>query len=143
MGASAAFSGYGTTVEIGNASGGTSNTWKTISELKKVEFSGDKVNMDSTTNLTSPDAREEVITTTIDDGDVALDGNFIPDDEGQLELKTARDARSLRDFKVTLPFSLGVFTFNAFVVNFTRPVTFDKAVQLACKLKITGALEFA
>lgn len=140
MPASAAFSGYGTTVEIGNASGGTSSTWKTVGEVKKVEFTGDKVDLEDSTHMKSPDARHEYKALLIDDGDCAIDGNFIPDDEGQIELKTARDARAVRDFKVTLPLSLGIYTFEGIVIGFTRPLMHDKISPLNAKVKITGAL---
>lgn len=143
MSASAAFSGYGTVVEIGNASGGTSSTWKTVGEVKKVEFTGDKVDLDDVTHMQSPDARREYIPTLIDDGEMSLEANFIPDDVGQIELKTVRDARSKRDFKVTLPNSLGIYTCEGYVVGFTRPLLHDKASPLSAKVKITGALDLA
>jgi len=143
MPASAAFSGYGTTFEIGNASGGTSSTWIEVGEVKKIELSGDKVDLDDVTHMQSPDARREYIPTLIDDGDLSIDANFIPDDAGQIELKTARDARSKRDFRITLPLSLGVYAAEGYVVGFTRPLFHDKGSPLSAKVKITGALDLA
>lgn len=143
MAASAAFSGYGTTIDVGNASGGTSSTWTNVGEVKKIELSGDKVDLDDVTHMQSPDARREYIPTLIDDGDLSLDANFIPDDAGQIELKTVRDARSKRDFRIVLPFSLGTYSCEGYVVGFTRPLFHDKASPLSAKIKITGALDLA
>lgn len=143
MPASAAFSGYGTTFEIGNASGGTSSTYTTVGEVKKLDISNDKVDLEDVTHMQSPDARHEYITTLIDDGEISFDANFIPDDAGQVEMKTARDARSKRDFRITLPNSLGVYTADGFVVGFSRPLAHDKAATVSGKVKITGALDLA
>src|SRR6476619_5151780 len=101
-----------------------------IAEVQKVTFSGNKVDFADVTNIQSPDNYKEFIPTLIEAGELSFDANFIPGDETQTDLYTARDARTKKSWEVVLPDSLGTFSFDAYVASIDQALDFAKEAKL-------------
>lgn len=138
-----AFCPAGTTLQFDSSGVGTTYD-KTVGEVISLKKSGSKMGTDDATNLNSPSNYKEFIATTKDGGTWAVEYNFVPGDAGQVALQAAYEAGTLLSFKITLPNSLGAFTFNAIVEehgNYTFAV--DKKATDSLQLKISGPVTFA
>jgi hypothetical protein len=137
---SQAFSGYGLFLNQGtNAS---PPVYTAITEAQTVTLSGSKVDLVDVTHAQSPQARREYLATLIDSGDCDFTANFIPGDSTQVALQATMDARLAVPWEITLPGSLGTFTFNGIVSTIDHTLDFSKEAKLTCKIKITGPLNF-
>jgi len=132
--------GAGSTFSI-STDGGT--TYTPINQMKTVSFSGEKTAFDDITNMSSPNAFNEKVPTTIDSGTCSLSGVFDPHDAGQTALQAARIARTLCSCKLVLTTMTGDTTgftrvFNAYVDAAPLSASFDKSVTIAPSFTITG-----
>jgi hypothetical protein len=97
---SAAQYGVGTVIAINTGSSG-SPTWTTIGEVISVKQTGRKARTADVTNLQSGAA--EFITTLVESGSFAIEGNRVAADAGQVALETAFASLATKQFKATLP----------------------------------------
>lgn len=135
---SKAFAGQGTQLQLGNTSGQLSSSYTTLAELHKIQRTGSKADSVDVTNMDSVGAYREILPTLLTPGDVSFEGNYIPADSSQQTLQTLFDGRTLRDWRIQLPNTLGRWDFQAYVTGSDFDVSFDKAGTITGKLTITG-----
>lgn len=74
-----------------------------------------------------------------DGGEVTLGGHFFPGDVGQAAIKLAQKNKTTDAYTITFPGTLGAWTFNAFITNFSvLDATNDDPVEFEITVKITG-----
>lgn len=135
--------GRGTVLSI-STDGGT--TYIPVNQLKTIQFSGGKSDLEDITNMGSPGAFREYAPTLLDAGQAALQGIFDPEDAGQLALSAAWIAQALLTVKMQFPkasdqTTVGLMrTFTAYVSEDNLDAQFDKTSTLAVTLKITGPI---
>ena len=113
-----------------------------LAEIKSINFSGAKYDLDDVTNYESGNFREW-LTTLADSGEVSFEGNYIPGDSSQQSLLGFFNAGTLVSWQITLPAAANAptpITFKAFVTNLEHQLPLDKAAKIVGKLKITGAV---
>lgn len=143
MPASKSYSAKGTVFSFGTASTGTV-TFTNVAEIKSIQFSGGKVDLEDVTNMDSPGAFREKTPTLLDGGDLSLSGNYVSGDAGRVAFNTAYLGRTLISCKVVLPLAPGQttvgdsFTFNGYVSENNVDLQFDKAASFSAKITITG-----
>lgn len=136
--ASAAQAGRSTLLqyEVGTASPAV---WQTISEIKKMSFTGSKLDLADVTNVQSGTYRE-FLPTLLDAGEISFEGNYIPGDSTQDVLNTAFTNALKQNFQVLFPNGNGNIQFAGFVVSVERTIEVDKALTIAGRIKITGPI---
>lgn len=94
------------------------------------------------TNHDSPDAYEEMIMTLKRTGTVAVSGNYIAGNAGQLALATLYDSGVLTPMTITLPNGLAVWSFSAYVkgIRPTGDLTNGK-IEFSATLRPSGKCE--
>lgn len=143
MAASKSYSAKGTVFSFGPASTGTV-AFTTVAEIKTIQFSGGKLDLEDVTNMDSPGAFREKTPTLLDGGDLSLSGNYISGDAGRIAFNTAYLGRTLIACKVVLPLAAGqttagdTFTFNGYVSENNVDLQFDKVTSFSAKITITG-----
>ena len=113
-------------------------TFITVAELRKIDFTGSKYDLDEITNMQSGTVKEW-ITTLADAGEISFEGNFLPKEESQDALyNTFFIAGLLGLWKVTMPGTNGIITFNGYVTKFDLNFDVSKHVTVNGAIKITG-----
>jgi hypothetical protein len=109
-----------------------------LAEIKDINFTGAKYDLDDVTNYESGNFREW-ITTLADSGDVSFSGNYVPSDASQAALLGFFNTGVLVNWKITLPAAANAqpITFKAFVQSLEHNLPLDKAATISGKLKIT------
>ena len=113
-----------------------------LAEIKSIDFSGAKYDLDDVTNYESGNFREW-ITTLADSGELSFTGNYIPSDDSQQALLGFFNSGTLVSWQITLPEGADAeapITFNAYVSSLEHNLPLDKAATITGKLKITGAV---
>lgn len=131
---SQAFSARGTTVAFTT---NPSIAATVLAEIKDLTFSGAKYDLADVTNYESGNFREW-LTTLADSGECGFTGNYVPSDPSQQQLLGFFNAGTLVTWTITLPNTLGVITFKAFVSSLEHAFPLDKEATITVKLKITG-----
>jgi predicted secreted protein len=83
----------------------------------------------------------EFIQTLRSGGDLPIEGNFIPSDEGQFALLTAFNDGSKDNYTIELPDEKGEWAFEAYVASFEMGAPFEGKLTFTASLKITGPAE--
>ena len=149
MTATKGFTGKGTVLSIG--SGGTGEQFTAIVQVKTFQFSGQKWSFDDATNAGSPavgvGVLKESIPSTMDAGDMAIAGIFLPSDPGQLALATAFNAGTLTDFKLQVGLGPGqtvvgnLYTFSGYLQELPAPnIQFDKIIDFKASIKLNTVI---
>lgn len=74
-----------------------------------------------------------------DEGQITLRGNYIPTDNGQVEMLEAKATRQRRDFKITL--SNGqIWSGQCFVMAFNLEIAVNQQVRFSATIEITGSV---
>jgi predicted secreted protein len=116
--------------------------YQQLAEIKSIDFSGAKYDLDDVTNYESGNFREW-ITTLADSGELSFTGNYVPSDDSQAALLGFFNNGSLVAWQITLPEGADAeepITFSAFVSSLEHNLPLDKAASITGKLKITGAV---
>ncbi len=127
------FVGLGTTVDFGSGSPPTS-----LAGVTGVTFSGDKVAMEKTTNMLTPEGTDTFIASTDDPGTCDIKCWTYPGDTSQEALKAAKVAKVAIAFVVTLPGALGTRSFEGLVESATVALPLEKNSTTDFKVKLTG-----
>lgn len=153
MAASKGFTGKGVVLSIG--SGGESETFTAVLQVKTYSFSGMTAKYDDTTNLNSAAqgaaVLEEGLPATVSPGQLTLSGIFLPVDPGQMSLAAAYLSQALTDFKLQFPIAPGqttagnLFAFSGFVqdmpnavdIDFSKVITFKTTIKLNTAITVT------
>ena len=138
---SQAFAGQGTQLQRGNAA--SPEVFTSLAEVKNIQRSGAKVDLQDVTNMDSVGAYREYLPTLLDAGEVSFSGNYIPGDTTQQTLQSDFDSRAKKNWKIVLPNTLGAWSFAAYVSSFDFDLPTDKEATITVKLKITGKPTFA
>jgi predicted secreted protein len=137
-----AFTGYGLAFKY--QSSDSPLTFTAVDKVQKVTMPAIKIETTEVTTMDSPNRSKQKIATIQDNGEVTVQGVFVPGNTSQEALKALADFAN-HDFEVVLPDSLGTYTFTALVTEWnlgTHELT--KAAEFTAKLTIsTGVIAFA
>ena len=145
MASTKSFSAKGTVFSFGPASG-SPVVYTTVAEIKTIQFSGGKLDLEDVTNMDSPGAFREQVPTLLSGGDLSLSGNYVSGDAGRAAFNTAYLARTLVSCKVVLPLAPAQtttgdsFTFEGYISENNVDLQFDKVSSFSAKVTITGPL---
>jgi predicted secreted protein len=120
----------------------------TIAEMMKIQGTGSKADEVDVTNMDSPGAYREFITTLLDAGTISFDGNLIADDPTQAQVQADFDGRVRSAWSIVLPVNpatgatYGHWDFQAFVSSVDFDLPHDKQATISGKLRITGPRPF-
>lgn len=134
---SASFAGRNTVIEYNIGSG-----FVQLAEIKQIQFTGSKFDLEDVTNMQSGNFREW-LPTLGDSGELSFSGNYIPGNQTQTDLLNAFNNATLVQWLVILPANRGTISFSAFVQSLDRDLSVDKAATISGKLKITGVISIA
>src|SRR5437899_1567260 len=142
----AAFAGRGRLLQYIQR-GPTPATCVTVAELRKLAFTGTKLDTADVTNMQSGVFRE-YIATLLDSGELSFEGNYLPQDATQDQVfRTFFNTAKQATWQIVLPSTSGPaggaggnITFVAWVVSVDISVPVDKEASISGKLKITGAI---
>jgi len=112
-----------------------------IAELTNI--SGPRLTVDQL-EVTSHDSEggyREYVPTLRTGGEVAIEGNFVPTDEGQFALYEAFNDGTSDTYTIQLPQDLGSWTFDANVSAFEMGAPFEGKLTFSATLRITGPSE--
>lgn len=119
-----------------------------IFELSQAPVSGFKWDVEDTTNFNSLSTKE-YLKTLLDSGKMALTGNRVSTDAGQVALKAAfLDAANAYLFQITYPLEIGQTTtgdveaFAALVEQYDYTLDVGKVIKISTSLQRTGAVTF-
>lgn len=128
--------GYGTILKWGDNGGSIQ-----IAELTKIGAVSLSTSKIDATTLTSPDSYKEMLPGLIEPGDVAIEGNFRPDDSGQIAMLNDMNSRTKRDFTIEFPTALSTATWTgeAYITAFAAgDATPEGVIPFSATLTITG-----
>lgn len=137
-----AFSGQGLVVKIGTGNASlvdkAADVFLDIAEVMDVDGPSPQLDLIEVTHLGSE--IKERIAGLIDGGNVTLQGNFIPDDVGQLECREALTLRQLRNFRIVFPTTLtpNTIDFKGFVTGMPTKVGTNTKADLSINLTISS-----
>jgi len=118
-----------------------------IFEMKQAPVSGQKWDLEDVTNFQSGEFKE-FLKTLLDSGKVAVQGNRVSSDPGQVLLKAAFLDTAAYMFQVALPLAQGQSTtgdtavFAALVEQYDDTLTVGKAITVSASLQRTGAVTY-
>lgn len=113
---------------------------QTVGGIKSFSgFDGEAADIDVSTLAST---RKEFLQGLPEEGNLSLSIVYDPDDAGQAEMLTARNAQTAYTCVLTLPdtVTLNVLTFSAYVKSISIEGSVDDAVMSTVNLKITGAV---
>jgi hypothetical protein len=137
-----AIAAFGTLVQLGSGTGGTSASYTTIAEVGDIDGPADSVDTIEVTSHSSPQARKEFIASLIDSGEISFPMWFVPDDPTQDDmtgLQYYKNARAAANFRIVFPDSSQV-DFSALVTKFGMKAPVRGVLSADVTLKITGAM---
>jgi predicted secreted protein len=133
--ASNALQTQGVVLQRGN--GATPEIFSAIAEIMTFDGPGGSAAEIDVTSLSS--SAKEFLLGLKDEGEFDFTANLIPSDTGQVGLRTDRDNRTRRNFRLLLtdagPTTL---SFTAIVKEFSIKGKVDDAIRLSIKLRVTG-----
>lgn len=123
-------------------SGGTATpvTWSEVGLVTDWDGPGGSASVIDTTHLKS--AAREKLMGLMDEGQISFTLNWDTDDTGQAACRTARAARTLKDFRVTYT-NDAVQTFSGYVLSFPSSGGVDGKVEGNITVEISGAVATA
>ena len=136
--------GYGTLLqrEVADAS---PVSFQTIVEIAKIGAFGSKRALLDATHMQSPDGFMEYVLGLKDGVELALEGNFRPDDDSQGEaagLINEHNTAHRSTYRIVLPGAFGAFTFSGLVVSWSATIDAAAVIKANFGIKITGAIHF-
>jgi len=107
-----------------------------VTNLTGPSRSGETIDV---SNHDSPDTFREFVAGMRDGGEISMEGNFIPGDEGQAALLTDYENGTLVEYVLTFPTAMGTTeTFNALVTALDLTNPYDDKSAFSATLKISG-----
>jgi len=131
----------GVTLARGDAA--SPEVFTTIGQVVSLQGPGGSATVIDTTNLSS--TSKEKAMGLPDEGQITAEMNLDTDDTAQTGLRTDRDAKTLRNFKITLTDSspATTLTFAAYVLSFVINSAVDDVIKASVTLEISGAVTWA
>jgi predicted secreted protein len=131
----------GILIQRGNGATPT-EIFTTVGEITDFDGPGGSASVIDVTNLEST-AKEKLMGLK-DEGQFSFNANLVPGDVGQTGLRTDRDNRTLRNFKVILTDAgTTTLTFSAYVLGFSISGAVDDKVGSSITLEISGNVTWA
>jgi hypothetical protein len=110
-------------------------------QLKRMKPSGSKQTHVDQTNILTATPFMQPLAVRVDSGELDIDGVLSPGDGTQLTLGQLHAQMTLAWWKVLLPDGLTVYSFQAYVIEYTPfDVAYDKFIPFSAKLRISGGL---
>ena len=138
----------GTVCKIGTLNAQTtapaSDTFLTIGEVIGVDGPGGSASVIDATHFAS--VAKEKLMGLPDEGQVTLRMNVVPDDVGLLEIREARSAQELRNWRITLPSSAPTpkqMDFKGFAMSMNYTAQPDGKWELTATIEISGAVTWS
>ena len=131
---SQALPAQGTEVKIGS---GSPLTYTAIPEIVSFSGPGGSGQVIDVTNLSS-DAIEKIMGLP-DEGQLSFEMNYVPENAQHAALRAARAAQSIQSIQIEFPDGT-VWTFNAYVTNFTVSGGVNAPIKASITLEITGSV---
>lgn len=129
-------------VVIARGDGASPEVFSTIGECTDFDGPSGQAAVIDATHFQST-AKEKIIGLP-DEGQVTIGGNFIGANAQQTGLRTDRNNRTLRNFKITLTDSPAtVLTFAAYVLSFAISGAVDDKIPFSATLEISGAVTYS
>jgi predicted secreted protein len=148
-----AFSARGTLLQYIQPSSSPA-AYITVTELRKLAFTGTKLDTSDVTNMQSGVFRE-YIATLLDSGELTFEGNYVPNDATQDQVfRTFFNTAKQATWQIVLPSTSGVgagqvnsgtgiggnIVFVGWVASVDISLPVDKEGTISGKIKITGAI---
>ena len=137
MATSTAIKSQGTTVGV--STNLTTPVYTTIGNVKSISGLGSGEASDIDITHLSSDAKEYT-TGLIDNGTVSLTLDYDGSDAGQIVIQDAVEGSTTLKFKITLPDTLGAFTFNGIPKSFSKDISVDSVITSSVSIRVTGAV---
>lgn len=136
--ASSAKSAFGTLLKLHDGV----STYTTIAEQTSVTMSGPTVETIDVTNHDSPSAYREFIPSLIDGGECTFEGNWVPSNAVQAQVRTDMVARTRRLFQIVYPTSPAkTHAFAGYFTTFSvGEATVDGKLTASGTIKIDGPI---
>lgn len=140
MANTAAKSGFGTLLKIGD--GGGTEVFTTIAEIKQIQGPKEKADTYDATNMNSPSTGtsgfREFVPGLIDAGEIVITGNYTSV-ASQDALRTTFWNGTLRNFQMLVPLAVPeTWSFAAIVTAHELILSHDAAMSFTATLKISG-----
>jgi hypothetical protein len=143
------YTGRGTSLSMGAS---PAVTFTKVAQVKTFQYNGQKWSFDDITNSDSPavgpGVLKESIPNTVEPGECAIAGIYLPSDAGQEMLATAFNSGVLYDFKMQLPVGPGqstagnLMTFSGYIEDPALPdVQFDKSLTFKATIHLTTLVD--
>jgi hypothetical protein len=132
-----ALSSQGVTIAVG---AGSPDDPTTIPEVSSINGPSGSATIIDVTDLSST-AKEKTMGL-MDEGQVTLDINYLPDNAVHETLRTARANKTLKSFVITFTDTAPAswFRFNGYVTGFAVTAGVDQALKASVTIEITGAV---
>jgi predicted secreted protein len=117
-----------------------------VAELKSVDFSGSKNDLEDVTNFDSAGRFKQYIATLADAGDCSINGNYIASDVGQSAFRGAFSSAAVLSYEIVLPLQAGqtvvgeTWVFLGILSELDNHVQYDKVLGFSAKVKVTGPI---
>ena len=130
----------GTVLKIGD--GNSPEVFTAVGEIKEIGGPSGSAPVIDVSNLSS--TKREKIMGLPDEGQVSMSLNYDHNDAQQTALRTARTARTAKNFTIETSDSPSqTLSFTAYVLEFSLSFAVDEVVGLTVTLEITDAVTFA
>lgn len=116
----------------------------TLAEIIKMAGPNGKLDMKEATNMLSPNTYKEFIAGLRDGGTISFEGNYLPKDPTQANIRADFDAAVASVWSITLPndpltlLSMGIWCIQAFPQDITPSLPLDDRMTFTGTLRITG-----
>lgn len=121
-------------------------TYTAVAELKTLDFSGSKNDVEDVTNFDSAGRAHEFEVTLLDSGEIKIAGNYITSDVGQAAFRAAFQSGVKLSFQMILPLQAGqtvageTWIFIGAVTELDNTISYDKVLQFSSTVKISGLI---
>ena len=127
---------FGATISIGD--GELSEEFTAIAEVRDISGFERVIEMKDVSNHSSPGQHRERIPGWVDTSPISFSMNVVPDDDGQIALKAAADAKSTDNYQIEWPDG-EAYQFPAVCSKFGKPAPVDGELVANVELTLTGA----
>ena len=141
MAVTGARSGFGALLKRGD--GGGTEVFSTVAEVVNIGDVSSTLGTADATHMESPDRFMEKIPTLFEQQPVSVELNYLPGDTSQNLLRADHLAATLRNFQITIPGSVKVVSFSAYVTKAGPAFPHDNKMTQTIELTPSGKANIA